>query len=134
MSISLLLKFFSHWSNVLLKIPDCLKVKNSKWIHYWPPNFTIKLHCLCLSIRIPVQLSVTQFYQDWLITFLIFCMKSGFNKHIKVAESIFWKKLLLYPKWVIWHIFGPRINIFKLFFKSVWNCIYLQAFKSGKKW
>ena len=51
--------------------------------------------------------------------FLIFCMKLRFNKYLKVTEPIFWGKLLLCPKWGKWGIFGPKINIFGIFSKSV---------------
>ena len=89
----------------------------------------------------------------WSSTCLPFCSTSfsglayffwffawNYNLTQKCREALFWEKFLLYPKWVKWEFFGPKINTFELFSKSeilfekfFWKCPWWKALKSGWK-
>ena len=49
--------------------------------------------------------------------FMIFCLKLGFNRHVKEAECIFYVNSYYAQNGVNGGILGPKINILKLFLK-----------------
>ena len=81
-------------------------------------------------IRLPVHLQ-HWFLSIGLLLFFIFCLKLGFNKHLKVTEPIFWGKFKLGN----WEIFGWKRNTYELFFKSA-HYIFLKLYMmtGSTKW
>ena len=77
------------------------------------------------SVCPSVRTSVTPFPEDWLITFSDFCIKLRCNKSIKVTESFFGEKILLWTKWGTF--LGAKINIFEIFSKYI-HSIYLKLY------
>ena len=53
---------------------------------------------LCLSVRSCVHFLSQHFSQDWLISFLIFCMNLRANKSSKLAEHNFLEKMIAFAK------------------------------------
>ena len=49
-----------------------------------------------------------------------FYVKSGFNKHKKLAEPFSGEKFLLCQNWAKWDLFVPKINISQSFAECVY--------------
>ena len=69
--------------------------------------------------------------------FVVFPMKLGFNKRIKVAGGIFLEKLIMLEMGQ-WVTFRAEINIMNLsqnqLFRFFWICTLWQTLDCGEKW